>query len=104
MRADRLSIVKFLDEIKLELLNDGISKIGLFGSYARDENNVYSDIDIAIKKADDYLNTRSSYDYFDEITKIKNLIRNKFHKNIDIFDVDSNSSMQDQILRDIIYV
>ena len=104
MRADRLSIVKFLDEIKLELLNDGISKIGLFGSFARDENNVYSDIDIAIKKADDYLNTRSSYDYFDEITKIRNLIRNKFHKNIDIFDVDSNSSMQDQILKDVIYV
>ena len=104
MRADKSSIIDFLQEIKTELLNDGILKLGLFGSFARDENNVYSDIDIVIQKENNYLDSRTSYEYFNEISKIKNLIRNKFHRNSDIFDIDSNSSMKDEILKDVIYV
>jgi predicted nucleotidyltransferase len=104
MRASRSSIIDFLHEIKTELLNDGISEIGLFGSYARDEAGIYSDIDIAIKKESDYLSKRTAYDYFDEISKIKNLIKKKFHKNSDVFDLDSNSSMKDEIMKDLICV
>ena len=104
MRADKLSIVSYLQEIKSELLHDGISKIALFGSFARDEASVYSDIDIAIQKEKNYLQTRTAYDYFDEVSKIKTMIRNKFHRNSDIFDLDSNSSMKSSILKDLIYV
>lgn len=71
MKANKLNIINFLEEIKLELKNDGISKIGLFGSFSRDEATVYSDIDIAIKKESNYLSNRSAYDYFDEVSKIK---------------------------------
>ncbi len=104
MRAKKLNIIAFLGEIKAELAIDGISKIGLFGSFARDEDGVYSDIDIAIKKDDDYLKTRTAYDYFDEVSKIKQLIREKFYRNSDIFDLDSNSSMKKEIMKDLIYV
>ena len=104
MRADKANILDYLTEIKSELLNDGITKLGLFGSFARDEASVYSDIDIAIKKKDNYLESHSAYEYFDEVIKIKNLIRKKFHRNSDIFDLDSNSSMKDQIKKDLIYV
>ena len=104
MKADKLSIVNYLKEIKNELLADGISKVALFGSFARDEATVYSDIDIAIEKEKNYLSTRSAYDYFDEINKIKNLIRKKFHRNSDVFDLSSESSMKKSILKDIIYV
>ena len=104
MRADKLSIINFLTEIKLELLNDGILKLGLFGSFARDEATVYSDIDIAIEKENNYLQTRTAYEYFEEVNKIKNLLRDKFHRNSDVFDLNSNSSMKAEILKDIIYV
>ena len=104
MKVDKSNIIIFLNEIKTELSEDGIVKLGLFGSYARDEESVYSDIDIAIKKENGYLNNRTAYDYFDEVSKIKNLINKKFHRNIDIFDLDSNSTMRDEIMKDLIYV
>ena len=104
MKIDKSNIIVFLNEIKADLLNDGIIKLGLFGSFARDEANVYSDIDIAIQKENNYLNHRSAYDYFNEVSKIKSLIKKKFHRNIDIFDLDSNSSMRDEIIKDLIYV
>ena len=104
MRVNKSNIINFLHEIKAELIDDGISTIGLFGSFARDEAGVYSDIDIAIKKEQDYLSKRTAYDYFDEVSKIKNLIKKKFHRNSDIFDLDSNSSMRDEIMKDLIYV
>ena len=104
MRATKLSILEYLKEIKSELQADGISKIALFGSFSRNEQNSYSDIDIAIQKESNYLLHRSAYDYFDEINKIKTLIRQKFHRNSDVFDLESNSSMKNTILKDIIYV
>jgi predicted nucleotidyltransferase len=104
MRVLKSNIISFLQEIKAELRSDGIVALGLFGSFARDEAGVYSDIDIAIQKEKNYLTHRTAYEYFDEITKIKTLIKKKFHRNSDIFDLDSNSSMRDEIMKDIIYV
>lgn len=104
MRVSKSNIIHFLQEIKAELGKDGIVTLGLFGSFARDEAGVYSDIDIAIRKESDYLKSRTAYDYFDEISKIKMLIKKKFHRNSDIFDLDSNSSLRDEIMKDLIYV
>ena len=59
MQIDRSQIITFLKDIKSELADDGISTLGLFGSFARDEAGVYSDIDIAIKKEHDCLQTRT---------------------------------------------
>ena len=104
MRANKQTILKYLKEIKLELEKNGIFKLALFGSFSRDEENIYSDIDIAIKKETNYLENRTSYEYFEELNKIKALIRQEFHRNIDIFDLDSNSSMKKSIMKDLIYV
>lgn len=104
MRATKENMLLFLKEMKEKLSSEGISDIGLFGSYARGDAGVYSDIDIAIQKDSSYLQTRSAYDYFEQIAKIKALLRKKFHKNSDIFDLDSNSSMKADIMKDLIYV
>ena len=98
------TILAFLKEIKPQLKDRGIDKIALFGSFARNENNVYSDIDIAIQKEPNYLRSRSAYDYFDEIKNIQQMLRKKLHRNSDIFDLDSNSSMLKTIQKDLIYV
>ena len=104
MRASKESILNYLREIKDELLQDGIVTLGLFGSFARDEQGVYSDIDIAIQKESNYLEHRSAYTYFNEVSKIKSLIRQKFHRNSDVFDLDSDSSMKKNITKDLLYV
>lgn len=104
MKATQESILNYLGELKEELRLDGIVELGLFGSYARGDYTSYSDIDIVIKKETDYLKNRSAYLYFDEIAKIKQKIFKKFHRNSDVFDLDSASNMKSQIIGDIIYV
>ncbi|MEA3522215.1 MAG: nucleotidyltransferase domain-containing protein [Campylobacterota bacterium] len=104
MKTTKTEIITFLKEIKNELAQEGITTLALFGSFARDEASVYSDIDIAIQKDKNYLSTRSAYEYFDVVAKVKSLIQKKFHRNSDIFDLDSSSSMRETILKDIIYV
>lgn len=104
MRAEKSTIIAFLKEIKAELAADGIAAIGLFGSIARGDATVYSDIDIAINKENGYLSKRSAYDYFEEVAKIKSLIQKKFRRNSDVFDLDSVSVMRDEIMKDLIYV
>ena len=43
-------IINFLKDIKDAFAKKGVLMVGLFGSFAKDNENVYSDIDIAIKK------------------------------------------------------
>ncbi|MEA3383875.1 MAG: nucleotidyltransferase domain-containing protein [Campylobacterota bacterium] len=49
MRATKENIIEYLKELKKELLSDGIVTVALFGSFATKKQNVYSDIDIALK-------------------------------------------------------
>lgn len=104
MRASKENILHYLQEIKSELEEKGITKIALFGSYAKEMDSVYSDIDIAISKNNYFLNGHSSYNYFDTINELKDKIRKKFHRNIDIFDLDSTSSFKKSIEKELIYV
>lgn len=104
MRATKEDILHYLQEIKSELQESGIEKIALFGSYANNTENVYSDIDIAISKKSSFLSTHTSYNYFDIISNLKDKIRKKFHRNIDIFDLDSKSSFKQSIEKELIYV
>jgi len=60
MRATKEQIIIFLSELKNSLTFNGISEVALFGSFARDEAGVYSDIDIAIKKDKNYLKTKTA--------------------------------------------
>lgn len=104
MKPTQENILEYLHELKSELHQAGITQLGLFGSYARGDQTLYSDIDIAIKKEEDYLKHRNAYVYFEDVAKIKHLLFEKFRRSSDVFDLDSISNMKDSILRDIIYV
>lgn len=104
MVATKENILQYLREIKSELAVDGIVTIALFGSYAKDAQTPYSDIDIAIAKSDDFLSSHSAYSYFDTLSKLKEQIGTKFHRNIDIFDLDSKSPFVQSIKNEILYV
>ena len=98
-------ILVFLKEQKEFLAqNYGITSIGLFGSYARDEAKADSEIDIAVKIDSEYLKTHDVWDYFDAIRSIQQSILKQFHLKSDIFDIDSISPFREQIMKDIIYV
>ncbi len=104
MRVTKENIINYLKEIKTELEAKGIVKVALFGSFSKDEQTVYSDIDIAIQKDKGYLSQQSAYNYFDTISLLKEKIKTKFHRNIDVFDLDSTSSFKKSIEKELIYV
>ena len=97
-------ILAYLASIKDELNQYGISKIGLFGSFAKDKANLFSDIDIAIKIKKSYLNEHDVWEYFNLIEKIKKMLLLQFSRKVDIYDLDSTGNIKDTISKDIIYV
>lgn len=104
MQIDKNIILQYLSDLKYELSKKGIVKFGLFGSFAKDEQTIYSDIDIAIKKDKKFLEKNGVYYYFEILNSIKENIQKKFHRNVDIFDLDSNSELKKTIEKELIYV
>jgi len=97
-------IIEYLKSIKPIFQKKGIEEIALFGSFAQEDTNIYSDIDIAIKKSRDFIEKQGAYEYFNVINEIKYMLIKKFGKNVDILDLDSKSPFLKDIKEDLIYV
>jgi predicted nucleotidyltransferase len=68
----RETILNLLKINKPKLSIFGIRKVGLFGSYSRDEQTNESDIDLLIEfepEKENFDNLMSVYDFFEEIFK-----------------------------------
>lgn len=90
-------ILDFIKLHKQELSTRfGVVKIGLFGSYARDEQGEDSDVDVAVEL--DSPNTFRSF------FGLKAYLEDNLHKKIDL-GIESvlKPAIKDQILREIIY-
>lgn len=94
-------IVSKLQELKPKYEQEGLILLGLFGSFARDNQNAFSDIDIAYKL--DYDKFSQKYkDGFSKLLRIddiKSELEYTFKTKID-FVPDTNK----KLLKDIVYV
>ena len=94
-------ILNKLKELKPIYQNEGLEILGVFGSYAKDENTKYSDIDIAYKL--DYEKFSKKYiggfSKLLRINEIKEELQNILKNEVD-FVPDSNK----KIMKDLIYV
>lgn len=97
-------ILHYLKEFKNSPKNKFFNEIGLFGSYAKNRADSFSDIDIAVRIDKESLKKHDIWDYFDAINEIKNAMLKQFHLKSDVFDLDSSDSFVDKIKKDIIYV
>ncbi|MCB4762026.1 MAG: nucleotidyltransferase domain-containing protein [Sulfurovum sp.] len=61
-------MLSYLKKLKSEFQDLGIESLVLFGGFACGTQNIYSDIDIAIKKEKDYLKIRPPYKYFETLS------------------------------------
>jgi len=104
MEATRDEILAFLRTLKVELVEEGIEAIALFGSYAREKENIYSDIDIAVKKRADFVERYGPYGYFELSRKLKERLSRRFGRRVDIFDLDAPSPLKRYIEKELIYV
>jgi len=91
------SILKTIQNHKTELLDFGVSCIGLFGSYVRNEQISHSDIDILVDffpEKENYDNYMALYDY----------LENLFDKKIEIVTINGLSPyIGPHILKEVAY-
>jgi len=91
-------IIAFLKTHKEEMRQKfGVTKIGLFGSYVRNEAKEDSDIDIAVEMNEEHI--------FRNFFALEQYLRNHLRKNVDIGTESSIKSIaKKRIMEEIIYV
>ena len=97
-------ILAFLSQIKPSLEKEGVEKIGLYGSYAKEQADLYSDIDIAVKLKQEYLTSHDAWDYFNLINRIKAMISEKFSRHCNVLDLESDSFIINTVKDEIHYI
>ena len=94
---DKETILSYLKSNKERLKKEyEIEQIGIFGSYARNEANENSDIDIFVKMKPDFF----------KVIGLKQQLEEYFNKKVDIVRLREkiNNALKRRILKDGIYV
>jgi len=82
------------DEVKQKF---GVTKIGIFGSFARGEEKEGSDIDVLVE-------FQENYKTFDNYMDLKFLLEDLFGRKIDLVTIDAlRPQLKDGILQEVIY-
>lgn len=93
-------IINYLSEHKNEFTQKfGITKLGLFGSYVRDEANENSDIDILVELENNLT------DIHDKKTTFKETLEKHFNLKVDIAREKYLSPLaKKEILKEVVYI
>ena len=95
-------ILDYLKNLKFKLKEDGIDEIGLFGSFAKDNADLYSDIDIVINTNKNFVKRYRGIDAFIYLDELRENIRKTFKRKVDI--CDKSGLKNKNILKEAIYV
>jgi len=97
---DRGDIIKYLRQHKAELITEyNLSKIGIFGSFARGEQTADSDIDFIVEF------NPGTENLFQLKLALKKLFEQQFHKDVDICrEKYIKPYYKKRILKDAIFV
>lgn len=105
MILDKQEILDYLREIKPELEAEGITNLGLFGSYAKNKATEESDIDICCMITDQYREKYPNLKHLIEKRKIQDKISARFNKKVDLVDIlGMNQFMLKSLNIGVIYV
>ena len=91
-------VIKILKKFKVDSASKyGITSLGLFGSFARNQQNETSDVDVFV--------TLKESDFF-VLERIREELENLVHRNIDIVNYRESlrNSFKQNILNDAIYI
>ena len=96
LMKERNSLEKKLKKLKPELkAKYNVKSIGIFGSYARQEANQDSDIDILVEFSDSI-----GWEFVD----LKNLLEEKLGKEVDLVTSEAlKSEFKEEVLKEVIY-
>jgi uncharacterized protein len=97
-----------LEKIKLEKQKyklEGFLIVGIFGSFARLEENLQSDLDILYELSNEFLSSYDGWDLYFRINQIKLELENALNLHIDLANKDALDDVGKYfILQDLVYV
>ena len=95
---NRNEIIKILNSLKIEIKNNYKAEIiGIFGSYARGEQNKYSDVDILVK----FYEGATLFD----LIGLSDLLEDKLKIKVDVVSERAlRPELKDQILKEVVIV
>ncbi len=98
------SEMRLIREAKTELLDEGFVILGIFGSQARNDAKPTSDVDILYRlDVPKFLSKYGGFRAFSRIDEIKELLKSRLHKDVDLADVDTlNEIGKKYILKDLV--
>jgi predicted nucleotidyltransferase len=98
-------IFEKIKTLKAEYSSEGFIILGVFGSFARGEENEDSDIDILFEVTDTFLDKYAGWKAFGRLEDIKFEIQHNIGKPVDMADRDALDDLGRRfILPEVIYV
>ncbi len=80
----KAEVIRRINEQKAHILNLGIKRLGLFGSFVREQQNESSDIDILVE----FEKEQKTFDHFMELI---GFLENLLQRRVDLVTVESLS-------------
>ena len=104
--TNKEEILAYLSHIRPQLQSEGIEKLGLFGSYARDSAGWGSDIDIVMHTTPFFLQVHPGWEALRVIEELRSTISNHFGgSRVDICDLSGlDEAKKERLLKEAIYV
>lgn len=106
MSIEQKFILDKLKELKPKYEKEGFFIIGIFGSYARDEFNKDSDVDILYNINQKFVKKYGGWGAILKLEELKSELQNELRiSKIDLATLDSNNhTLQTTIQKELIYV
>lgn len=106
VKSIKQPVLDYLASLKPELQKEGITKLGLFGSLAKNQATIYSDIDVLIKTTRKFWDRYPEFDCISFLDDLRLKISDKFKKEVDICDISGirSKATKANILKGAIYV
>lgn len=94
------SPLKILKNLKKKYVAEGFEIVGVFGSYARKNEDIFSDIDIAYKIDHNKFFKDNAFKKLLRIEDIKKELELYFHKKVDLISLNSNNQRLNKSIQD----
>lgn len=99
------NILLKIKQLKDKYIAEGFIILGVFGSYARNEQTEASDIDILYRLEERFVDRYNGFEAFARLTQIKRELEQVLGKNVDIASVNTNNQvLKNYALQDMVNV
>ena len=96
---DKKTIINTLQLLNKEYREKGFEFVGLFGSYARGTEDLFSDIDLTYRINHELFYKDNAFAKLEELQKIKKELEKRFHKKVDLIPANTKNPMIQESLQ-----